>query len=68
MGHDPEYARAFDSRLLFDVRRLPVHRQAPGLFGREASAAQSPCSPRRTGKRTGLVQQLSKPSAAEAHA
>ena len=66
MGHDPGHARAFDSRLLFDVRRLPVHRRAPGLFGRDASVAQNPCSPRRNGKRTGSVAQLSKPSAMEA--
>jgi len=62
MTHDVEHPKAFDSRRLFDTRRLSTH------SSRVANELpQSSCPPAQTSKRTGRNLRSRKPSALEAH-
>jgi transposase len=68
MGHDVEHAKAFDSHLLFDIRRLRIEPRAATRSSHGANAPpQSSSCAGRTGKRTGRVPQPTTPSALEAH-
>jgi transposase len=67
MGHDREHPKAFDSHLLFDMRRLPIQSAGPRPSSQGTNAPQFSRSSGQAGKRTGRVPQPKKPSAVEAH-
>jgi transposase len=68
MGHDVEHAKAFDSHLLFDIRRLPIQQQVPTRSSQGAEASpRSSCLPGQTGNRTGRTSRSRNPSAVEVH-
>ena len=69
MGHDVEHPKAFDSRLLFDVRRLRIEQQSPEYspHGGATPPTRSSRSSGQAGTRTGCIRQPKKPSAVEVH-
>ena len=67
MGHDVEQPKAFDSHLLFDIRRLELQPRDATRSSRGVNAPQHFPSPAQTGKRTGRNPRPRKPSAVEAH-
>jgi transposase len=67
MGHDVEHPKAFDSHLLFDIRRLKLQPRDATRSSHGVNAPP-PCSasPAQTGKRSGRISQPQRTSTVEA--